>query len=397
MTTSTASQENQSLAALKSVSVIKFGPGEVLFVGDSRSATLFAFELGAAQAPESAPFYNLKGIDASIAERLGVPTDEIALKGLAVHPVSQDAYIAVQRGHGEQMLPIIVKVNARREISAVELSALPHTQITLQNPIGEQTELRNRIQARNFTITDLAFHGGEVLVSGLSNAEFASSLYRIAYPFRDSVTTSSIEMFHAMHNQNETRAPIQTMAIVPLEGKPHVLAAYTCTPLVTIPLEVLSDGAHVHAKTIGELGYGNTPLNVVPFQSRDRQGQVQEQVLVTNKNRGPMLFSLQSLAESNAKEGMSTGVGMSVVAPPFMAVPMGGLLQVADQNAQSLLGLRRDLDTGRLGLLSFEKGMYFRVTDFVSEYQMPGYSYAEKGQGLKQWQEHKLVQEGVVE
>lgn len=395
--TSTAPQNAPSLPALKSVSVIQFGPGTgadpVLFVGDSRSAALFAFELEPVQAPAAPQFYNFHDLDVAIAGLLGAPLDEIAVKGLAVHPVSQDAYIAVQRGHGDRMLPVIVRANARRELAALDLTAIPGTHVALPNPIGEGTETRNHLKTRNFTITSLAFHGGEVLVSGLSNADFASTLYRIPYPFQGAVAASSIEMYHAMHAQKETRAPIQTMAIMQLGGAPHVLAAYTCTPLVTIPLEALKDGAHVQAKTIGELGYGNTPITVLPFKARDRQGQEQTQVLITHKNRGPMLFTGQAIEERNAQEGMSTGVGTNVVAPPFTMVPMSGLLQVADENAQCLLGLRRDLDSGRLALLSFEKGSYFRVTEFMSEFQMPGYVY--QNPGLKAWQESKYVQEDI--
>ena len=243
--TSTAPQNVPSLPALKSVSVIQFGPGTgadpVLFVGDSRSATLFAFELGPVQAPAAAQFYNFHDLDVAIAGHLGAPVDEIAVKGLAVHPVSQDAYIAVQRGHGDRMLPVIVKVNARREIAALDLAAIPGTHVALPNPIGEGTETRNHLKTRNFTITSLAFHGGEVLVSGLSNADFASTLYRIPYPFQGAVAASSIEMYHAMHAQTETRAPIQTMAIMQLGGAPHVLARSLDIPVVNA-----GDGLHEH-------------------------------------------------------------------------------------------------------------------------------------------------------
>jgi hypothetical protein len=393
MNPGTAVPQSASLPELKSVSVLRFGPNNVLFLGDSQTATLFAFELGDVQPATAPQFYNLNDLDSSIAELLGAPRTEITLKGLAVHPVSGDAYLAVHRGHGEQMLPVVLCINAKRELSVVELSQLPHTQATLPNPIEPQVTLRNHIGARQFTITALSFHDGEVFVSGLSNAEFSSTLYRIPYPFRDKVARSSIEMYHAMHAENETRAPIQAMAIVPLSGKPHVLAAYTCTPLVTIAVDALTDGAHVRAKTIGELGFGNTPIDVLPFVARDMKGQSHAQVLITHKHRGPMLFSVSDLEGSNAKDGFSTGVGQNVVAPPFMAVPLSGLLHVADQDAKCLLGLRRDLDTGGVGLLSFEKGLYFRVTEFVSEYQMPGYTYQQPQ--FEKWQAMKRVQEGI--
>ena len=39
-----------------------------------------------------------------------------------------------------------------------------------------------------------------------------------------------------------------------------------------------------------------------------------------------------------------------------------------------------NLETGRLQLISFKKGLYFRLTDHVSEYMLPGYAFPE-GQG----------------
>ena len=66
---------------------------------------------------------------------------------------------------------------------------------------------------------------------------------------------TSVEIYHTTHNQIETRAPIRAMSFATLGGKPYVVAAYLCTPLVTIPLEDLKDGAHIRGKAIAELGY----------------------------------------------------------------------------------------------------------------------------------------------
>src|SRR5262249_42697171 len=115
MTVNSAVQDNVNLPELKSLSVLKFGPGNVLFAGDSNSATLFAFDLGDAQPAEKPQFYNLHNIDSAIAEILGAPVSEITVKDLAVHPITQDAYLAVHRGHGDQALPVVVKVNCKRE------------------------------------------------------------------------------------------------------------------------------------------------------------------------------------------------------------------------------------------------------------------------------------------
>jgi hypothetical protein len=42
---------------------------------------------------------------------------------------------------------------------------------------------------------------------------------------------------------------------------------YGCTPLVRFPLADLKDGAHVRGETIGELGYGSNPLDMLTFSN----------------------------------------------------------------------------------------------------------------------------------
>jgi len=66
----------------------------------------------------------------------------------------------------------------------------------------------------------------------------------------------------------ETQAPIRTFVPYEIDGREYVLAAYTCTPLVTIPFSDLQPGAKVHGTTIADLGSGNQPLDMVPIARR---------------------------------------------------------------------------------------------------------------------------------
>lgn len=373
---STTQSAEQGDTLLRSASALKFGRGNVLFVGDSKAATIFAFELGDAVAAEGSTPYNLRAVDRQIADLLGAPLDQIAVKDMAVHPVTRDAYLAVQRGHGATSIAVIMRVRANGDIQPLDLSAIPHTSVKLENPADDKLRLWNGVMARTLAITDIEIAGAELFVSGLSNGDFASSLYRIAYPFKSGVSTTSVEIFHGVHDQNETRAPIQTMTVLDLGGKPHVLAAYVCTPLVTFPVEALAAGAHVKGKTIAELGYGNAPIDVLHFQAQDGSGQIKDQILITHRVRGAMLFELNKIAERNEKEGITAGTGLAVVAPEHIQVPLTGLIHVGDQDAQFLLAVRRDIESGSLDLLSFRKGLYFRLNDFVSEYMMPGFGTA---------------------
>lgn len=72
-------------------------------------------------------------------------------------------------------------------------------------------------------------------------------------------------MYHTVHNQLETRAPIRAMTFAEIRGKAYLLAAYLCTPLVSIPLNSLKDGAHIRAKTITELGESGIPVDLLTY------------------------------------------------------------------------------------------------------------------------------------
>ena len=104
------------------------------------------------------------------------------------------------------------------------------------------------------TITDLGFVDGKVIVAGLSNEEFSSSLRSIPYPFREADKGAGIEIYHGSHGRFETNAPVRTFVPYKVGGKPHILAAYTCTPLVKIPVSELKPGNKVKGTTIAELG-----------------------------------------------------------------------------------------------------------------------------------------------
>ena len=121
-----------------------------------------------------------------------------------------------------------------------------------------------RLQA----ITDMAYIDDQIYVAGLSNEEFASNLRTIAYPFKDSDSGSSIEIFHGAHGKFETRSPIRTFAALQDDDEVNLLAAYTCTPLVRIPIGDLKPETKVRGTTIAELGNRNNPLDMVVYRER---------------------------------------------------------------------------------------------------------------------------------
>jgi hypothetical protein len=165
-----------------------------------------------------------------------------------------------------------------------------------------------------------------------------------------------------------------------------------------MPVTALADGAHVTGTTVAELGYGNTPLDVVSFAAADFQGNVSNYVLVVNREMDADLITLEALTEAAAGPGLSEPIPYlgATAGVQTVPLPMSGVLHVADQDNQFLLALRRDLDTGAMELVSFRKGAFFRLSDFISEYNFPDYAYADDqtSQGIMMFQNMLKLDEG---
>ena len=116
------------------------------------------------------------------------------------------------------------------------------------------------------TITDMAFVNGNLMVAGLSNEEWSSALRSIPYPFKDAAQGATLQIWHSSHGRYETAAPVRTFVPYTISGQQYILAAYTCTPLVKIPVSDLKPGAKVKGVEIADLGAGNQPLDMVPYK-----------------------------------------------------------------------------------------------------------------------------------
>ena len=378
--------------------VLEFGPDNTLFVADAVSGTIQAFDLPeGGTAPEQDVGYNILDLDVAVAKALDAD-GRLIFGDLAVHPVTRDAYVSVTAMIDGVQTSAVVTITRAGDVERLDLAALPSSSHALDDTADTGVTFWRDIPAPSLTVTDLDYADGALFVSGLSTGEFASTLRRIPYPFDGSAAASSIEMYHAAHDQNETRAPIRAMSVVNLAGTPTVVAAYTCTPLVTMPVAALEDGAHVTGKTIAELGYGNTPLDVVSFAAADFQGNVTNYVLVVNREMDADLINMDALTAAAAGPGLSAPIPYlgATAGVQTVPLPMSGVLHVADQDNQFLLALRRDLDTGAMELVSFRKGAFFRLSDFISEYNFPDYAYAgdQASEGVRMFQNMLKADEG---
>lgn len=381
--------------SLQSANVLEFGSENILFVGDSKSGEIHAFHTEIVENATMQYGYNLKNAGQMIASFLGTSAENILIKDLAVHPSTKEAYIAISRISGEKYIPVIVIVNQSGAIRLFNAEKAKSTSIALKNSTPQDFKFWDKVPSRALTITDIDYHNGKLYVSGLSNADFASTLRVIDYPFKGSnQSTMSVEIFHTNHGQTQTRAPIRTLEIVSLDDKEYLLAAFTCTPLVTIPLEDLKDGAHVTGKTIAELGFGNTPIDLIGYMAQDMEGNKYPVVFMSNKNQAAQVIALNQLTEGNNKKGLTTFTAFKKAGVEAFDVPIASTLQVADQDGYHLLAIRRDVDSGQLELVSIMKNLYFRLSDFESEYEFPGYTYPEGSDFIKGVQNMMKQDEG---
>jgi len=362
---------NASAADIKSISRLAAGPENVLFVADWKTARVHAINLPqVAQKPAGAAF-NILDLEALLSKQVGGA--KITVEDMVVRPGTAEVYIAVS--YGAAKTPALIVVTGDRKARRVNLKAVMSSSIALRDAPTSDYVFWRETPERSFTVTDMKWREGELFVAGLSNQEFASTLRRIKYPFAAQQSITSLEIYHTGHNQIETRAPIRAMSFATLGGRPYLVAAYTCTPIVLIPLDELKDGAHIRGKTIAELGYGNTPADMIAYTKTD-QGKTEEFLMLVNFDRGSSIIPVSELAAASARPGIETIVPYGKVAGlDVMPAPLVGTLRLDNLDEKSFIVVRRRLEKDALQLVTVGKELSFRLTDHVSEYSFPQYSF----------------------
>jgi hypothetical protein len=275
---------------IKSAGALAFGNDGVLFIGDSIGGAVIAVETRDTQAAAKSSAIEVKGINEKAAALLGTSPDQILINDVKVNPISKNIYLSVSRGKGPDAVPVILRVDAAGRLSEfalqnVRFSAAPLADAPASKPGG-------RGDPRNDAITQIAFVNGNVLVAGLSNQEFASDLRSIPFPFQGEASGAGIRMYHGSHGRYETQSPVRTFVPYTIKDQQYILAAYTCTPLVKIPVSELKPGAKVEGVTIAELGAGNRPLDLIVYRKDKR-----EDLLLANSSRGVMKLDASNLEE----------------------------------------------------------------------------------------------------
>lgn len=361
-------------APMLSAGKMTFVDANTVVVADWRGGQLHTISLPPVAPGALAPF-NVKDVSGLIARTLHTRPERLRFEDMVVRPGSELAYITLSvdgKTASERPRPALVSVDPAGTVRLVSLDQGKQGSIAISNLPGADKRLWRDTPAASFTVTDMKFHEGKLYVAGLSNASFASTLRVFDFPFRGNAAVSSVEMYHPVHNQLETRAPIRKMVITNLNGEPTLIAAFTCSPLVTIPLKDLKDGAHIAAKTVAEFGWGSAPAGMVMFDAG--QGPM---VLLTHSHKSADLLSVGDIAEASTKPGLSTPIKWPTeptLGLKSIYVPMH-VAHIDNQDATFFAALRRNESSGAMELVSMRKGLFLRLSDFINEYDFADFGY----------------------
>ena len=375
---------------IEALGALEFSAEGVLFAGDNVSGAIHAFDLVAESRTKDKFEVNVYNIDAQVAAILGTSQGNVQINDMAVHPKSGEVYLSVTRGHGIEALPVLVKINADNQVKNVDLASIESTSQKLNKlPDGSQQFVlrgtmappttkeiaKSKRPMRMLSILDMEYYKGELFVAGISNEDFCSVLRRMSYPFNGKESISNIEMFHIAHDEYETRAPIRSMLVKNIDGKDQMIAAYTCSPLVLIPLSELKDGAKVKARTLGDMGNGQ-PIDMVSFNMMGK-----EMLFVTNNSRMPQVIPLSGLnnakvvTEKDFERGQKADLGPVLPYGPMGKAVMftGSSLQIDLLNEGQFVSLTRDALTGSLDLETTYTMFPNKLNNLTAEMDFPGY------------------------
>lgn len=273
----------------KSISALAFGPDGVLFVGDPTAGTVTAIATGDTKAAGKDDV-SVDNLGEAAGGVLGVKAADVVLNDVKVNPASGNIYVAASRKAGGSMLMKLDR--GTKKLAEFALKDVQFATVKLPNATEKQ---------RTEAITSMAYVGGKLIVAGLSNEEFASTLRAIPVPFKDADKGTSVEIFHAAHNKLETNSPIRTFTPYSVSGADYLIASYTCTPLVRVPVADLKSGSKIKGATVAELGNRNRPLDIIVY-TKDKK----DYALMANNARGVMKITLEGVEKADS---ITAGVG----------------------------------------------------------------------------------------
>ena len=332
---------------IKTLSTLSFGPGGLLVIADSASATVTAIETGDT-GPAQTLAQPVKDLATTIGVGLGTEGKNINVLDMAVNPASGKIYLAIQRRPDNATL--VVTVDTAGKVAPLDVSSLPHASVTL--PGGTNSKVTR--------ITDVAFDRDRIFATGSCNEEFASRIFTIAVPVKHGATADvfSAETYHVAHRKWETKAPIQSFIPYNAKDGRYVVGAFACTPVAKFRVDDLENGAKVKGVSMVELGSGNRPIDLFDYtDSNGKEWLVVHTQRFKDNSFGPsklwgarISMDYINAAESKANENATRRDVNEKTGPEGIEIvdQLFGAVQVAKLNDREMM-LLKDND-GRLDL-----------------------------------------------
>jgi hypothetical protein len=328
----------QGSPKLKSIGPITFAPQSILLIGDPQASSIVAIATEDKSTGSPSEKLSVEKIDEKIAALLGTTPKGMLINDMAVNPETGNTFFSVSRGTGPDATPVVVRLNSAGKLDEVKLDDVKFSQAQIPNAPSEDKK-------RQEVTTDLQFTGGQIIVAGLSNEEFASQLRVLDFPFKEAAAGTGVEIYHGAHGKLETHSPVRTLAVFDIGGEPNVLAAYTCTPLVKFPLSDLRPGAKIRGTTVAELGNRNRPLDMIVYNKGGK-----DYLLMANSARGVMKVDVGTIDKT---DGITDRINGTAGLPYDTIGDLKGITQLDKLDKDHALVLKQT-DTGSLNLEAIE-------------------------------------------
>lgn len=322
---------------IKSAGSLAFGPDGILFVGDSKGATIFAIGTGDTKGDRSNVRVQVAGLNAKVATLLGTTPDKVAINDVAANPLTGSVFVSATKGKGAEASAALFKVTPANEVTEVSLKNVPFQKVVLPNaPEDKDVTVNGRTRnPRNDAITDLAYAEGKVFASGLAAGTSPSSVHQIPFPFAEGLTGTAVEIYHGAHGRVENTAAIRTFVPMNINGEPSLLAGFQCTPLVRFPVSDLKS-EKTRGTTVAELGNRNLPLDMISYRKDGK-----DYLLLANSARGVMKISTDDIART---EGITTKIDDTAGQAYETIKALDGVVQLDRLNDDSVVVLVQNSD-----------------------------------------------------
>jgi hypothetical protein len=246
----TVAQADQGNPKLKSIEAIRFGPNGLLLIGGG--SDVVSVETGDTKETTWSKT-EIANIDQALAGKLGLTTKDIEIRRISVNPASHKIYVAVRSLKSNQFA--ILTIDGSGKVDEFSLENVKYNKYPLE--VGKQAVTK---------ITDVVWAGGKIVAATQAGDTFGSRVFTITPGAKDPFASFSTETYHVGHGKWETKAPI--MVLMPYEdgSKTNVVGSFTCTPIVKYSLDDTNPDVKVKGVSVVELGQGNQPLGMFPYE-----------------------------------------------------------------------------------------------------------------------------------